>query len=57
VQDLIKNTLGGLLNIPKSHPRFVSLSIREKIVKGYDDANKTIQILNNKVPLLEEINE
>jgi len=25
------------LNIPKSHPRFVSLSIREKIVKGYDD--------------------
>jgi len=26
-----------LLNIPKSHPRFVSLSIREKIVKGYND--------------------
>ena len=25
------------MNIPKSHPRFVSLSIREKIVKGYDD--------------------
>jgi len=25
------------LNIPKSHPRFVSLSIREKIVKGYND--------------------
>jgi len=26
-----------LLKIPKSHPRFVSLSIREKIVKGYND--------------------
>ncbi|NWJ91072.1 DUF137 domain-containing protein, partial [Marine Group I thaumarchaeote] len=26
-----------MLNIPKSHPRFVSLSIREKIVKGYND--------------------
>ena len=25
------------MNIPKSHPRFVSLSIREKIVKGYND--------------------
>jgi len=25
------------LKIPKSHPRFVSLSIREKIVKGYND--------------------
>jgi len=25
------------LNIPKSHPRFVSLSIREKIVRGYND--------------------
>ena len=25
------------MNIPKSHPRFISLSIREKIVKGYDD--------------------
>jgi len=37
VQDLIKNTLGDLLNIPKSHPRFISLSIREKIVKGYND--------------------
>ena len=26
-----------MLNIPKSHPRFVSLSIREKIVRGYND--------------------
>ncbi|MEC7711753.1 MAG: phosphopantothenate/pantothenate synthetase family protein, partial [Thermoproteota archaeon] len=26
-----------MLNIPKSHPRFISLSIREKIVKGYND--------------------
>ena len=25
------------MKIPKSHPRFVSLSIREKIVKGYND--------------------
>ena len=25
------------MNIPKSHPRFISLSIREKIVKGYND--------------------
>ena len=25
------------MNIPKSHPRFVSLSIREKIVKGYNE--------------------
>ena len=25
------------MNIPKSHPRFVSLNIREKIVKGYND--------------------
>jgi len=25
------------LNIPKSHPRFVSLSIREKIIRGYND--------------------
>ena len=37
MQDFIKNTPGDLLNIPKSHPRFVSLSIREKIVKGYND--------------------
>jgi 4-phosphopantoate--beta-alanine ligase len=25
------------LNIPKSHPRFISLNIREKIIKGYND--------------------
>ena len=25
------------MNIPKSHPRFVSLSIREKIFRGYND--------------------
>ena len=25
------------MNIPKSHPRFISLSIREKIVRGYND--------------------
>jgi len=25
------------VNIPKSHPRFISLSIREKIIKGYND--------------------
>ena len=25
------------MNIPKSHPRFISLSIREKIIKGYND--------------------
>ncbi len=25
------------MNIPKSHPRFVSLNIREKLVKGYDN--------------------
>ena len=25
------------MNIPKSHPRFISLNIREKIIKGYND--------------------
>ena len=25
------------MNIPKSHPRFVSLQTREKLVKGFDD--------------------
>ena len=25
------------MNIPKSHPRFVSLQTREKLVKGFDN--------------------
>ena len=31
------------MNIPKSHPRFVSLNIREKIVKGYNDGLVAIE--------------
>ena len=33
------------MKIPKSHPRFVSLSIREKIVKGYNDGLVAKEVL------------